>query len=295
LVLAGNHGFWLAAFCLFDASWAGVVQPFQLEIVRRIGERIGIDTRPLTSDIGSSSCSNLMDAAMLKKLFGDEYPAVALVQDIKIPFSFETRFQRHYHSKEHKMGTTVSRFMDGSASMTATRLASEWPEMTEDERVDFCSAANWLSKQADFADMLRFVIRHGKPDEWQWMSLSIATGLPQEEAYVSLAGALEIMSVEKSINIVQGIALTKHPQAEARLRQHLGVVWKQAGLWDDDDWLNWTAYAARTCIEHLLELCVPPGDFEPQVRKLSEHICERNRDDCRRFLSKYYPWLAQEP
>lgn len=236
-----------------------------------------------------------MDAAMLKKLFGDGYPAFAVVQDIKIPLSFETRFQRHYHSKEHKMGTTVSRFMDGSASMTAAQFASEWPEMTEDERVDFCSAADWLSKQADFADMLRFIIRHGKPDEWRWMSLSIATGLPQEEAYKSLACALETLSVEESVNIVQGVALTKHPRAEARLRQHLEVIWKQAGLWDDDDWLNRTAYAAGSCINHLLELGVPPGDFEPQVRKLSEHVCAGNREDYRRFLSKYYPWLAQEP
>ena len=226
----------------------------------------------------------------LKKLFGEDYPAAVVDNGVRMSLTWEGRFSRSYRSDESKMVVEVSRFMDGSASMTAGELRKEWPAWTRSQRLDFCQSCSWLHLQPDFPDMLRLIMEQGGPDDWSGIALSVAGDLPRDEAFALLLPALHAVPLAGACNFAQGIALTKHPEARETLRRHLDDLWSQTRLWDDDEF-NWLAYNATTCIEHLIELGAPPTDFEEQVRRLSQHKCSGNRDSCRNFLSEYYLWM----
>lgn len=208
-----------------------------------------------------------------------------------MPMHREGRFSRSYHSHEHKIGSEISRFMDGSASITASELEREWSGWSAEVRRDFCQSSCWLHEQADFPAMLRFIMQHGSSKDWSGIALSVAAQLPQEEAFDALVQALRRTELGHTANISQAIALTKHPDAVTTLRAHLAAVWEHSALWDDDEFINWIGFDATTCIAHLIEAGAPPSDFEGQVRRLSEHVCSQNRQSCRNFLSKYYSWL----
>ncbi len=227
----------------------------------------------------------------LKKQYGDEYPAAVTADGIRMPLRRESRFSRSYHSVKHKTGCEISRFMDGSASITASELQQEWPNWPADIRRDFCQSSDWLDEQADFPEMLRFIMRHGDPEDWSGVALSVASQLPKDEAFNVLVGALRSTELGRTSNIAQAIAHTKHPDAEATLRRHLAALWSNSALWKDSDFINWFGFDATTCIAHLIELGAPPSDFAEQVRQLSEHLCSGNRKSCRNFLSKHYAWL----
>ena len=204
----------------------------------------------------------------------------------------ESRFSRSYYSDEHKTGSEESRFYDGSASITALELEQDWDKWAEDMRMDFCQSCYCLRLQADFPEMLRFVMQHGRPEHWAGISSSVATLLPRDEAFDTLVRALHNAELgHTTANIAQAIAHTKHPDAEMTLRKHLAVLWEHPALWDGADFTNWVAYAATTCIAHLIELGARPSDFTEQVRRLSQHVCSRNRESCRKRLSKHYSWL----
>ena len=228
-----------------------------------------------------------------KKTYGEEYPAAVMCNGIRMTLRRESRFSRSYHSDEHKTGCEESRFADGSASITALELEQEWDKWTEDMRVDFCQSCDCLSVlQADFPEMLRFIMQHGRPEHWAGIAMSVASLLPRDEAFDTLVRALHNAELgPNTANIAQAIAHTKHPDAEITLRKHLAVLWERPALWDGADFVNSVAYAAMTCIVHLIELGAPPSDFTEQVRRLSEHVCLRNRGSCRKRLSKRYSWL----
>ena len=173
---------------------------------------------------------------------------------IRMPLCRETRFSRDYHSDEHKMGCGVSRLMDGSASITAGELQREWPAWTDELRVDFCQSCSWLGKQADFPDMLRFIMKQGGQGDWSGIANSVASALPCDEAFDLLLTALRAAdtALGSCSNIVQGIALTKHRDAEATLRHHLEALWENEALWNNDGFINWPAFEATTCIAHLI-------------------------------------------
>jgi hypothetical protein len=229
-----------------------------------------------------------------KKMYGDEYPNAMVENGVRMPLAYETPFSRYYQSGGPKKGGhthIISRFMDGSASMTAAELRRGWPTWTDEEKQDFCQGCSWLYQQADYADMLRFIMAHGGLTEWSATALNVAKTLPRDEAFPFLLTALRASEIGKCANIAQAIAQTRHPKAEATLRQHLEAVWDHSMLWDDDEFVNWVALDAKCCIEHLITLGASPSDFEEQVRKLSQHFCQRNRDLCRRHLSEHYSWL----
>lgn len=226
----------------------------------------------------------------LKKRFGDEYPA-ALMQDGKrIPLRSERRFSRSYCLDQDKTIFEISRFMDGSVSITASELQQEWPGWTEALRSDFCQSCCWLHERSDFPEMLRYIMQNGGPEHWSGIALSVAGQLPSDEAFTTLVQALHRTDIGSTSNISQGIAHTKHPDAEVTLRNHLAAIWAHPGLWDDANY-NWVAFDATTCIAHLIELGASPSDFTNQVRQLSEHTCSESRDSCRNFLSRHYLWL----
>jgi len=232
-----------------------------------------------------------VDAEELKQLYGDEYPAAALVEGNRWPLSRETPFSRIYDSTDHKRSHVVSRFMDGSATITLSQLKREWPRWTQEERTDFCQACCWLHEQSDFSDMLRFIMEVGGPQDWSAVALPVSSNLPQREAYEILLRALQNLDIGRTSNVAQAIAQTKHPEAETRLRKHLQSIWAHKSLWDDDKFINWVAFDATTGIAHLIEIGASPADFEGQARQLSRHVCSGNRNSCRNFLSKHYSWL----
>ncbi len=233
-----------------------------------------------------------MNLDSLRKMFGDEYPEAAVVDGVRIPLSVETQFYRYYNSGDPRvMSQYVSRFMDGSASMTLEQLRREWPMWTKLQRSEFCRSSIWLFKQIDYPDMLRFIIQDGGPDEWSAAANRIAANLPAEEAFRFLVGAFGAIEVGERSNIIQAMAITKQPDAQAILRKHLETVWQHPDLWKKNDSWNQIAFEATTCIENLIALGASPADFEDKVRKLSQHTCAKNRDNCRNFLSKHYSWL----
>ena len=230
---------------------------------------------------------------MMINHFGDEYPAAVTINGVRMPLTSEGRWTRNYHNTEAKTGCRISRFMDGSAKIAFPEFAREWPTWNEQERRDFCSACSWLGKQEDFADMLRHIMQHGGADEWSSIALSVGSRLPQAEAFDLLARALHASDLAHSSNIIQGISVTKHPEAEVVLRAHLAALWSQPSIWDDDSFTNWLAFGAICCIKHLIAVGASPEDFDDQVRALAKHGCAGNRDSCRRFLAKHFPWLNE--
>ena len=226
-----------------------------------------------------------------KKSFGEDYPEALSASGVRVPLRRETRFTRVFSQPDKKGEYHISRFMDGSASITASELQLEWPTWTGEERMDFCQSCCWLKGQADFPEMLRIIMQHAGPKEWSSVAMSVASELPQDEAFDILLRALRTTDLGRTSNIGQAIAMTKHPDAEPTLRRHLDTIWVHAALWDDAEFINLVAFDATTCIAHLVELGAPQGDFEERVRQLAGHACARNRDSCQGFLSKYYSWL----
>jgi len=225
---------------------------------------------------------------------------MAIIMDgVRTPLSRETRFSRNYDSDDQKRSHMISRFMDGSTSITAVELQREWPTWTAEERVDFCQSCSWLDRQSDFADMLRYIMQQGGGYNWSAVALSVASELPRDEAFQALLRALRATDIGicsntgicTCSNLTQAIAATKHPDAKVTLRHHLEVLWSHPNLWNNDDFINWTAFDATTCIEHLIKIGVSPATFEDQVRRLAEHVCPDNRDRCRNYLAKHYSWL----
>lgn len=230
-----------------------------------------------------------MTPEQLREKFGPEYPAFFLLKDIRIPLHSESRFCRLYVHENTYHG--ISRFMDGSATITLDELKSEWPTWNDSLRREFTSNCKWLHEHSEYPEMLRFMMGHCGFPEIQDIALSISSYLPQQEAFTFLADTLKRIPLRDSANISQALAQTKHPNAIETLRRHLDRLWSAPGLWDNAKFMNWTAYSTVCNIRHLLELSVPPAEFEEKVRQLSTHACSRLRDSCGRFLTKYYPWL----
>ncbi|HXC52515.1 MAG TPA: hypothetical protein VN634_16660 [Candidatus Limnocylindrales bacterium] len=226
------------------------------------------------------------------KGYGDEYPQAITIDGVRSTLRWETRWSRYFEDAAGH-GMLIPRFMDGSASVTAREIEAEWPAWSQRERDDFCEACGALTDVEELAGILRYVMRVGGPDEWFAVALDVARILPMDEAFELLAGALLTTGVPMACNITQGIAATKHPDAPGLLSRHLEQLWSQPQIWEHDDFTNWTAFDATMCIEGLLELGASPSDFESRVRQLSEHSCAGNRQSCRTFLTRYYPWLSR--
>lgn len=227
---------------------------------------------------------------MLIKLHGPDYPAAVIQFGIRMPLISERRFTRSYENQDEKLSTEISRFSDGTASVSLSELTSGWADWPDRDKHDFCWGFSSLQEHPEFAAMLRFLMQHG--DRWQksGIALLVAHELPMDEAFSLLEKDLGLYA-DYSANLIQAIALTKHSRAASLIRQHLAALWSRADLWEDNSFLNWTASDAISCIEHLVELGETPTDFETEVRALNGHICPGNRDSCRRNLSKHFDWL----
>jgi hypothetical protein len=224
-----------------------------------------------------------------KDAFGPEYPAAAMIDGHRLPLTHEARWIRRYANADGSIAAEISKFMDGSASLNCATLIQEWSTWAPEDRKAFFNAFAWLGKQTDFPDMLRFLAQHATVDEWAMMALPIARHLPRDEAFDLLVSALQRTEPESAANHIQGIAATRHPQAETVLRDHLARLWSHPMLWENEAFSNGFAYGATCCMAHLLKLGVPRDELADQARALAAHPCKANQDSWRRSLGKYYP------
>jgi hypothetical protein len=227
----------------------------------------------------------------LKAEYGDEYPNAVTLDGVRMGLSRERDFSRVYTAENGKQTFVVSRFMDGSASVTGSQVRAAWPNWSEEQRLDFCCACDWLGDHPEFPDILRFVMQQQDLTHISSVASSVAHRLPRDEAFDLLCDALRATNGEYTANITQAIALTKHPAAKQTLLEHLERLWGEADLWKDDPFSNWRAFDATCCIAHLLELGVSPAQLEDKVRLLAAHPCSGNRESCAGFLKPYYAWL----
>ena len=234
-----------------------------------------------------------MDSGELKQHYGNEYPAAVTLNGMRLPLTYDGRFAREYSSNEAKVSAVISKFQDGSVSITAGELETQWSGWSQRDRHEFCSGLAWLAGQADLPNMLRFVMSQAEPEYWSSTALAVAHCLPKEEGFGLLRDALARLD-SHTANITQGIAATEHPEAKRLLERHLEQLWSYPDLWADDPFSNWRAFDATCCIQNLLDLGAQPSEYEAKVRALSKHACAGNRQSCGTFLHKYYDWL-QEP
>ena len=227
-----------------------------------------------------------------KQHYGDEYPDAVNILGVRMSLKREGRFSRYYHSNEKNAGAEVSKFEDGTASISMAQLRNEWSGWSALDRLEFASACRWLRGQPDFPDILRFLMSQDDVTLWSCLALPVGDSLPQEEAFELLVGSLNRLDAHTA-NITQGIAATKHPLAKEVLSKHLDQLWQHPRIWEDDPFTNWPAFDAICCIQHLLQLGVSPAALEDKVRLLSGHACAGTRESCAGFLHEYYDWLAK--
>ena len=65
--------------------------------------------------------------------------------------------------------------------------------------------------QADFGEMLRFILHEGDWNDWSGIASCIADVLPRQEAFELLSEALESTPIEHSANLVQAISTQVTP------------------------------------------------------------------------------------
>lgn len=236
-------------------------------------------------------------SAVSPRDLGPDYPAFLLDRDgTPIPLYRERRWSRQYRHPTGKHRHHISRFYDGSASISFVELSDEWSRWTVVDRHEFSSNCRWLHSQADFIDMLRFILREGDPNDWSNVALSVARTFSSEEGFVLLVSALDATPIEHSANLLQAISMTRHLSASTRISEHFEKLWLDPRLWDDDPFTNWFAFTATCCIQYLLRLGEPPSRFVDAVRALASHPCGGNRDTCSRYLGATYRWLqSPEP
>ena len=229
---------------------------------------------------------------------GEEYPAAVEIGATRTPLAYETRFKRHYIERkpdgESHIG--VSRFLDGTASITLQQLEGEWSTWRDADRADFCASMHDLENigQEDFAEIIQFLLENAEVDILGpvVLGLPVRRPFPPEETFHLLTGVLRRSSVEHTAAVIRALGLTQHPGAEPTIRRHLAAIITDPATWVDADFFNRKAQDLAYCILSLVKLGAPPAEFDQIVRRLSEHACERNREWCRRNFAQHYAWLG---
>jgi hypothetical protein len=229
----------------------------------------------------------------VKGFFGNEYPAALTRDGERTPLHSEDRWSRIYSNDLSKTWQEVSRFLDGSVTMTFEGFSREWPTWGDPERMNFCRAFHSFKPQADYLEILRYIMREGESDHWSAIAVQVARYLPQDEAFLLLTQALDRADLDNSAYISLGISHTKHPDAERVLRVHLAALWSHPALWDDDSFRNPFAFAATCCLASLLGGGAPTEDFIEKAKSLANHPCSGNRNSCVPYLSPHLPWLKE--
>jgi hypothetical protein len=162
------------------------------------------------------------------KTLGDEYPQAVTLNGIRMTLVRETEFSRRYATADKKRYFSISRFMDGSASISLLEVEAGWPSWSGTQRLDFCGACSALTGQNDFPDILRFVVRDADVTLVSAIANKVAHSLPRDEAFEFLRTALRTADGDGTANITQALARTGHPEAKALLLAHLTRLWTAA-------------------------------------------------------------------
>jgi hypothetical protein len=232
------------------------------------------------------------------KPLGEEYPTAISIQGTRIPLAYESRFTRHYLEIKSDVGchTGVSRFLDGTASITLQQLKEEWSGWNDADRADFCASMPDLQNigQEDFAQIVRFLLDNADVNILGQVVLGLPRWqtFPPDETFRLLIEVLQRSSQGRTADVIRALGLTKHPEAEATIRRHLAGIVADPNTWVDADFFNNRAQDLAFCILSLVKLGAPPVDFVEIVRRLTEHACDRNREWCRRNFAKHYPGLG---
>jgi hypothetical protein len=232
---------------------------------------------------------------------GKEYPAAVTSSGIRIPLAYETRFKRHYTQRGPgwESDFDVSRFVDGSASITLPQLKEDWSTWTDADRADLCDSMHDLENigQQDFAEIVGFLLDNANPAMLGpvVLHLPVTQTFPPDETFQILLEVLQRSNPGHAADVIRAMGKSHHSDAEATIRRHLRLVVADAAAWADANHYNTIALDAAYCIFSLLELGAPAVDFVDIVRRLSEHACGKTREWCRRNFSKHYAWLREPP
>jgi hypothetical protein len=224
---------------------------------------------------------------MARPDFGPDYPRyVTAPGGERLPLLREKRWSREFATDQATF--IISRFMDGSASLSLAELRSEWPGWPRADRLDYCVNCSSLEEQPDFADQLRFVVVNGGPEEWSAIASSIARCIPGEEAFAIVTAFLARTPQGERANMLQALTRLRHPNSLDVILEELSSLSAHPALWDDDTFLNWLAYDLTCGIADALSLGAEPVQFDATVRRVATHPCKGNVDAARWRLSATY-------
>jgi hypothetical protein len=216
---------------------------------------------------------------------GDEYPRAVNVQGMRMPLARESRFLRVYRDDVHGAAMEVSRFMDGTATMTPSVLDAEWTGWDEELQVELCKGLWWVDAEDDREEMLRFVMRRGNPRHWSAVAPSVACYLEDEEAF-----ALLWKAVEDSGGIVSGMVkglLGLAPETPYSMIMRILDRWLQNPLiWSQEEAGIALANDALKAFGHLRrDPCAMTSGIEKKMRELGKHPSEYIRGQYARMTN----------
>ena len=199
----------------------------------------------------------------------------------------ETEWTRKF-SKQDGSGTyPQSKFLEGEATITAAELAERWPDWTECERHDFCSAVS-CGNVNDSTEIFRFLANDTTDLIRSTIALGVAVSLDADEAYPILNQWASDAQIGNRANYHQAIMVTKHPDALETLKSEFDKLCAHPQLMDDSDWYNDIAMDLVWCIQHLLELEQPAAELNPAYSKLKTHPCQKIREQVDHWLAKSF-------
>ncbi len=229
---------------------------------------------------------------------GEEYPAAINVSGLRVPLAYESRFKRHYLARtaDAESHFDVSRFIDGTSSISLQRLKDEWHTWTDVDRADFCGSMRDLANlgHQDFGEIVRFLLQNADRDLLGPVVLFLPVGQPfsPDETFRLLVEVLQRSTPGHGADVIRALGRTAHPSAAPTICQHLLRLLEDPAVWADSTFFNKPALEAAYCVLSLLKLGAPAAEFEEILRRLSEHRCLRNREWVRRNFEKHYAWLV---
>ena len=157
--------------------------------------------------------------------FGPSYPAFLVGRDgARYELAQERRFSRIFRAPEARRLIVISRFVDGSASMSLRELTEAWPTWGRRDRSDFCQNVHGLGQHPEYAGMLELVFTLGDSEARASVAIELVEVLPTDEAYALLDAELSRAPLETYPNLVQALARTRHPNALSDLEKLLETL-----------------------------------------------------------------------
>lgn len=182
----------------------------------------------------------------------------------------ETPWSREYRGKDDKTAFIVSRFRDGSCSITLDELRRKWPDWPLSEKVDFSQSFNHFQGEGR-ADIFRFLMKQSEHDVWSAIAGVVAITLPVGEVLPFLRNCCETCEVGRGSNYFQALWFAKSPDALGILQTSLDRIWKSPDLMKPEEFCNFIAFDAIWCIDALLRLGESTESLKSHYETLKRH------------------------